>query len=163
MHTIVLDANILVSAFLTPEGESYAVVRQAQAQELYLSPFILSEVWRTLHAPRIRKKYHYPDAEIEHYITELASTSTLIEPTTAVEACMDPDDNAVLACAVAAHADYLVTRNTKHFREPHHGLTPVASGLDYKLRLPAVLLALVLNVLPYDIFVDSYRGYEISF
>jgi len=56
MLTVVLDTNILISAFLTPRGESSEVVRQAKGHKLYLSPFIFSEIWRILRLPRIRKK-----------------------------------------------------------------------------------------------------------
>jgi len=113
---VVLDANILVSAFLAPHGEDARVLRQAQTQNLYLSPFILSEVHRTLHYPRIRKKYRYSDAAIQRHVKDLARISMLIHPQrTLANVCRDLDDNAVLACAVEANADYLVTRNVKHF------------------------------------------------
>jgi putative PIN family toxin of toxin-antitoxin system len=107
MKIIVLDANILVSAFLTPEGQSHAVLQESRSHDLFLSPFILSEVWRTLNAPRIRKKYQYPDHEIKNYLTQLAATINLIEPTAVVNACSDIADNNVLACALSAQADYL--------------------------------------------------------
>lgn len=123
MHRIVLDANILVSAFLTPGGESYALLRQVQQRELCLSPYILLEVWRTLHSSRLRKKYHYPDSEIENYIKELALTSNLIDPKVLVDVCTDPNDNAVLACAVEAQSKYLATRNIKDFPKTYEGVT----------------------------------------
>jgi hypothetical protein len=34
---------------------------------LCLSPFILTEVWRTLHVSRLKKKYHYSDTELTQY------------------------------------------------------------------------------------------------
>ena len=35
----------------------------------------------------------------------------------AIRVCADPDDDMFLECAQAAHADYLVTGNLKHFPE----------------------------------------------
>lgn len=123
MLKIVLDANILVSAFLTPRGESSEILRYAQTHKLYLSPHILAEVWNTLHYARIRKKYHYSDDAIERHIKNLAIVSDVIEPKSALNACHDPKDNAVLACAVEVIADYLVTRNTKHFPRSYADVT----------------------------------------
>jgi len=123
---VVLDANILVSAFLAPQGEDAHVLRQAKAHELYLSPFILLEVRHTLHYPRIRKKYPYTNAAIERHVKDLALISILVHPQRTLEGvCRDPDDNAVLACAVEAQADYLVTRNIKHFPKTYKGVTVI--------------------------------------
>jgi predicted nucleic acid-binding protein len=60
MLTIVLDTNILVGSFLTPRGESWEVVRRAKGQKLCLSPFILTEVWRTLRVSRLKKSIVIP-------------------------------------------------------------------------------------------------------
>ena len=122
MLKIVLDANILVSAFLTPKGESWEILRQAQNHKLYLSLFILSEVEQTLKRPRVRKKYSLTDDNIKTYITDLILKSTLLDPQQSLRVCPDPKDNAVLACAVEAKADYLVTRNIKHFPEKYEDL-----------------------------------------
>ena len=50
---VVLDSNILVSAFLSKKGEDAKVLREAKEHKLYLSPFILQEVYTSLHYPRI--------------------------------------------------------------------------------------------------------------
>jgi predicted nucleic acid-binding protein len=39
-----------------------------------------------------------------------------VAPTRRLELASDPDDNMLLECADAAHADYLVTGNRKQFR-----------------------------------------------
>jgi predicted nucleic acid-binding protein len=78
--TVFLDSNILISAFLTPKGVSSEVYRQVTSHSLFVSPFILSGVLDTLHAPRLRKKYDYSDDEIERYIQELISASDIVEP-----------------------------------------------------------------------------------
>ena len=122
MLSIVLDANILVSAFLTPKGESWEILRQAKNHKLYLSLFILSEVEHTLKRDRIRRKYSFTDDEIKSFVTDLISKYAIIDPQQSLSVCQDPDDNAVLACAVEAQADYLVTRNIKHFPKEYQGI-----------------------------------------
>ncbi len=38
-----------------------------------------------------------------------------IEPKLRLDVCPDSDDNRFLECAVAGNADYLVTKNIRHF------------------------------------------------
>lgn len=128
MLTVVLDANILVSALITPQGEGAAVLESARSYKLYLSEFILSEVQRTLHSERIRKKYRYPDSAIARHIADLLDSGELVEPQTVIAVCRDDDDNAVLACALEARVEYLVTRNTKHFPRSYAGVAVITPG-----------------------------------
>ncbi len=125
MLRIVLDSNILVGAFLTPKGESWEILRQAKNHKLYLSLFILSEVEHTLQRDRIRRKYSFTDDELHTYIIDLVMKSALLDPQLSLTVCQDPDDNAILACAVEAEADYLVTRNTKHFPRTYKGVVVI--------------------------------------
>ena len=125
MLSIVLDANILVSAFLTPKGESWEILRQAKNNKLYLSLFILSEVEHTLKRDRIRRKYAFTDDDVDSYMADLIIKCTLSDPQLSLSICPDPDDNAVLACAVEAQADYLVTRNIKDFPKEHQGVNVI--------------------------------------
>ena len=112
---VVLDSNILMSAFLAPKGEDANVLKQSKKQTLYLSPFILSEVWQVLHYPRIRKNYPFTENEINRHVAELTAACELVDTKLTLDVCSDPDDNQVLAAAIEASADYLVTRNIKHF------------------------------------------------
>jgi predicted nucleic acid-binding protein len=48
-------------------------------------------------------------------MTELHTHSVWVEPDIQLHICPDPDDNRFLECAVAGHADYLVTKNIRHF------------------------------------------------
>ncbi len=116
---VVLDSNILISAFLAPKGEDAKVLEKAKEQTLYLSPFILSEVWQVLHYPRVRKDYPFPDSAINRHVTELTAACVLVDTKLTLEVCSDPDDNLVLATAIEASADYLVTRNKKHFPQTY--------------------------------------------
>lgn len=115
MLTIVLDANLYVSALLTPAGESMEVLHRARQHTLCVSSYILTEVKNTLYSPRLRKKYSYSDDAVERHLRNIRIFSERIEPKIVLEVCSDRYDDAVLACAVEASADYLVTRNTKDF------------------------------------------------
>ena len=136
MLTIVLDTNILVGSFLTPHGESWEVVRRAKGQKLCLSPFILTEVWRTLRIPRLKKKYRYSDTELAQYVQYLRSISHIQTPKRPVRVCADPDDDHILACAVEVNADYLVTRNVKDFPKTYRGVMVIQPGKFLQLMRP---------------------------
>jgi uncharacterized protein len=45
----------------------------------------------------------------------IESHSYTVTPARSLEVARDPDDNMFVECADAAHADYLVTGNQKHF------------------------------------------------
>lgn len=54
-------------------------------------------------------------AEKVRILNALRQHSEWVEPQTQLTACTDEDDNRFLECAVAGSADYLVTKNIRHF------------------------------------------------
>ena len=103
----VFDTNVLLAAFLT-EGVCAKLLTRARKQQFNLvtCPFILHEFDRIL-----TKKFSATKQEKENalaLITEAAQES--VKPSEIpIGACRDKDDNNVLACALEAEADYLVT------------------------------------------------------
>ena len=114
---IVLDVNVLVSAILTPGGEAEAIRNQVEDRfVLLVSEYLLDELDRVLHYPRIRSAFsHLSDDDIARYLTSLRDRSDVVTVKSNVDACSDPDDNPILALAVDGRADCLVTRNLSHF------------------------------------------------
>ena len=103
---IVPDSNVLISG-LNFRGRERTVLALGERGEIavYLSPFILAEVRRTL--PR---KFHYSPAAAQAEIDALRQWVNLVEPTVAVEGiARDDDDNHILACCLEVAADYLIT------------------------------------------------------
>ena len=115
MPRIVLDSTVLVSAFLAPQGAAAAVLASVRAGRVALtvSESILAETARVLRTyPHIRQRYHYPDAAVQDFCEGLAEMHLLLTAFPPVSGvCRDPNDDMVLACAVAAEAAYLVTRD----------------------------------------------------
>ena len=115
MPRAVLDSAVLVGAFLTPHGVSTLLLDQAVrgAFQLYLSEAILSETADVLlRRKRLRKHYVYTDPEVQEFCSLLrgvASLITDIPPLAGIS--RGPTDDRVIACALAARARFLVTRD----------------------------------------------------
>ncbi len=103
----VFDTNVLLAAFLT-EGVCAKLLTRARKRQFSLitCPFILHEFERIL-----TKKFSATKQEKDNalaLITEAAQDN--VHPSiTPTGACRDKDDDNVLACALEADAEYLVT------------------------------------------------------
>ncbi len=115
MPSAVLDSVVLVSALLTPSGVASAVIRQAREGvfSCCLSDEILNETQRVLiETPRLRQRFTYTDEDVGAFILSLRAAAhfiTDISPLTGV--VRDPNDDMVIACAVAADSAYVVSRD----------------------------------------------------
>ena len=76
---------------------------------LVTSPFLLNEVEEVLSQARLRQKYHLQEYHIEQILSLLRIDSLQVSGTVRQQVCRDPDDDAILACAVEGQARYLVT------------------------------------------------------
>jgi uncharacterized protein len=115
MPKAVLDTTVLVSALLTPrpQGASYVLLQYAKAGafELCLSDDILEETAQTLRQSRLKERYAYSDADVVTYCQELALLATIVGDLPEVHAVRDPDDDMIVASALAAGAGFLVARD----------------------------------------------------
>jgi len=110
---VVLDTNVFVSSLLVRSG-SPAQVLDAWRERQYLlviSPAIIAEIRATLSYPRIRRKYAVTDEDVEQLIALLEQDALLVPGDAAVAGSIpqDPVDEMVLACAIDAQADLIVS------------------------------------------------------
>ncbi len=116
MLSAVLDTTVLVSAFLrkVPGSASYDLLRFAESEyELFLCDGILEEMARVLVSDdRKRERYSYSEADVVQYCQELSLLGTMVDNLPDVRGVVrDPNDDMIVACAIAAGADYIVTRD----------------------------------------------------
>jgi uncharacterized protein len=102
----VFDTNVLVAAFVSEGVCSKLLIRARKRQfQLFVSDFILEEFERVL-----IKKLAVPKGEARDAIKLISEAAdTLSPPKLKTTVCRDSNDDAVLACSLAAGADYLVT------------------------------------------------------
>ncbi len=124
---VVLDTNVLVSAFLNPDSPPGALreaIRSGRL-ELALSQAMLDELQRVLAYPRLRKVARFSADDAKRYCALLVESCAFFAETLSIEPVVadDPDDDAILATAVAAGADAIVSGD-RHLLEleSHRGI-----------------------------------------
>ena len=108
-----MDSTIVVSAFLTSGLTAELIRLCGERVALYTARVILREMRTTLlEREHIRRRYKYPDSEAEGFINRFEEASVVFEELPVLQGITrDPDDDMIIACAVAASADYIVSRD----------------------------------------------------
>ena len=108
---IVADTNILIGSIFW-NGIPYKVIQQALDGKLEIctSKAILNEVRKTLKDPK--EGFALSEQEIDDIIDGILLYAKLVEPMEVMDIVKrDPKDNMVIACAIAAGAHCIVTRD----------------------------------------------------
>lgn len=119
MTRAVLDTSVLVSSFLTPQGAPGAILDAAERGDftMCLSMAILGETAHVLtRNRRLQARYQYDHRNVAVFCQRLR---VLTEPVTNLPDLtgvvpLDPKDDVIVATAVAAQADDLVTGDRRH-------------------------------------------------
>jgi uncharacterized protein len=123
MIRVVLDTNIIVSAYLNQEGLPFFILKLALAGNFQLcaSEGVLAEYAELLQ----RKSYPMDLRRAKLLLQKIRAASNTVRPASRLNVTKDPDDNIFLECALAAKAHYLVTGNTDHFPKKRWKYTSV--------------------------------------
>lgn len=109
---IVFDTNILISVLLIPKSNAGNILKlwREEKFDLMISDFILAEMKKVLHYPKIKKRLQWEDEKINHSIDLFSfyAKHTDIKGIS-VEVAKDQNDAPILATYIAAQTDYLVT------------------------------------------------------
>jgi uncharacterized protein len=105
MLRIVIDTNVIISAFLHKKFSGLVYEDCVTHHLVFTSQWILDEVDRTLSG-----KFSIPDVERSRIIDSIIGRSIVITPTTKLpNICTDIDDNNVLQVCDSVHADVLIS------------------------------------------------------
>jgi len=108
---VVPDTNIIVSGLLW-HGPPREVLDAAHAGKLTLftSAPVLAELQDVLGRPKFASKLQIAGVTVIELVVGYAASATMVQPA-AIDPVIadDPDDDAVLACAVAAGAEFIVS------------------------------------------------------
>jgi putative PIN family toxin of toxin-antitoxin system len=135
MIRAVLDTNVLVSAFLNP-GRVPAQIVEAWRREqfsLCLSEPILAELGDVLQRPRVRRAGDFTEAQVREFLEALAEDCQFVDaPLPVVDiVASDPDDNVIIATALAGDADLIVSGDKDLLRLPEQAAFRIVTPAEF--------------------------------
>jgi putative PIN family toxin of toxin-antitoxin system len=126
---VVLDTNVYVSIFNWPASPLAELWWHAQkgTYELFVSLVIVDELGATL-----RKEFFWGNADIVYHLKLVTSVGKLVVPKIVPDVVKeDPPDNHILACAVAAKAHLIVTRDLDLLRRKRYEGIGIVTPIDF--------------------------------
>jgi uncharacterized protein len=122
MIRAVLDTNVIVSSVLSLGAIPHRIIRAWKSNffELALSNLLLKEFEEVLHRPVIRRAALVSETEIAELLAMVGRNALLAPEPLSIRAIIadDPDDDVVLATALACHADFREPLNIHFLLRP---------------------------------------------
>jgi hypothetical protein len=112
MIKAVVDANVLVSAFISPFSYPREIAGCWRRGEFILvtSREIVEEINRVLHLPRIKVKYRLAESDIQVFVLTLIHKGNCVSGELALRGVApDPGDDKIISCAIEGEAQFIVT------------------------------------------------------
>ena len=106
VEAVVLDTNIYISALALPGSFAEEALQKAALRQydLLLSPAILAELANVL-----TRKFGWDAARALNACREMSDIADVVKPSERLKVLSDDPDNRILECAMAGHADLIVT------------------------------------------------------
>ena len=107
----VIDTNVLLSGLLW-RGAPHALIEHVQAGTLAMvsSPALLAELAEVISRAKFDEILARSNTSRERSLAEMRQLAEVIVPPPLPQpVCRDPDDDHILACALAAQADLIVS------------------------------------------------------
>lgn len=129
---LVLDTNVVVAGLLWhgPPRRLIELAIEGDAVDLFSSPVLLDELAHTLSYAKFAARIRSFGTSIEALVAQYTALVSLVTPATVPRVVAnDADDDHVIAAAVAARAELIVTGDRKHLLPigSHRGIAIVAA------------------------------------
>jgi uncharacterized protein len=110
MTRTVIDTNIVVSAFLWG-GNPRAILDAArrEALTLFTSAVLIAELEDVLSRPKFANRIAGAGSSVDEMLGDYLALAQLVRPTEHPLVVRDPDDDHVIACALEAEAEIIVS------------------------------------------------------
>jgi putative PIN family toxin of toxin-antitoxin system len=111
---LVLDTNVYISGLLWT-GIPHRLIRLAEATDVTLgtTPAIMEELREVLGRPKFRLRIRTLQTSVSEVMESMESLLSIVEviQDSPIEPVIkrDPDDDKILACTIAAQADWIVS------------------------------------------------------
>ncbi len=127
--SVVLDTNVYVSIFTHPERPIFQIWTHAVHghYELIVSPAIVREFARVS-----RRDFHWDEKKVRFHVRLMNKTGKVVVPAYIPDIIKeDPDDNHILACALAGKANLIVSRDLDLLRLKQYEAIGIMSPIDF--------------------------------
>lgn len=123
---ITLDTNILVSAFISKQGQPSDILNIIlifPEIKLILSEQILNEFKDVMSRQEVKERFEYTSKDIDQFIDAIRDISIIIKPTSNFKVIQnDSNDDVIINTAYDGKTDYIVSgdshlQNLKHFKK----------------------------------------------
>jgi len=137
---VVADTNTVVSGLLW-HGNPRLVLEAARVGtlQLYTSASLLAEIEEVLQRPKFAQRLSLAKVTSHTLIMGYAALARLIEPAVIEPVIIaDPDDDEVLACALEARAEAIVTGDTQLLDLKQYKGIPILTAIELLTRMKRV-------------------------
>lgn len=109
---VVLDTNVWVSGLLLPNSNAGKILKEWKGVkfDVVVSSYILEEIGKVLADPKIKKRLHWDEAKIQHYLDLLVFFAEVVDVSeSCVQVEADPKDSPILSTLIISNADFLIS------------------------------------------------------
>lgn len=134
---VILDTNVAVSGLLW-NGAPRHLLQAARARrlKLFTSSVLLLELADILERSKFTHKVIASDLSVTQLVVDFSALATVVHPHFVPSVIHeDPDDNHVLACAVAANAEQIVSGDRHLLRLGNYRGTAIVTASEALARL----------------------------
>lgn len=138
MMRVVVDTNIVVSAFLWG-GNPRAILEAARRQDitLFTSAALIAELEDVLAREKFAKRVAQVGSSVTQMLGDYLALAHLVLPTSHPSVVRDPDDDHVLAAALAAQAEIIVSRDNDLLTLASYQGIPILKAVEALQRIGA--------------------------
>jgi len=134
---LVLDTNTVVSGLLWDEAPSQLIDAGLQGRvELFTTRPLMLELQDVLPRPKLARRVVASGLSIEQLTARYALLAQVVEPALIARISADPEDDHVLACALAARADLIVSGDADLLNLKSYQGIPIIAATEALQRLP---------------------------
>ena len=129
---VVLDTNTVVSGFLWGEAPRALIEAAVEERiELFTCAALIEELAGILPRQKFAQRLAQKQLSIPALIERYSALAEIVEPATlSGPVSPDPDDDVVLATALAAHAELIVSRDKHLHNLKHFHRMPILNAAD---------------------------------
>jgi len=129
LKKVVFDTNILISAFVFPEGTVRELINLSIKRKIsiYVSNSIILEYCKVLDS-----KFNWTEEEIKENIKFISKITEIIDTDIKIDIIKeDEDDNKIIECAVAADVDAIVSGDKHLLNIKKYKNIPILKPADF--------------------------------